>query len=569
VVGGCFIYYLGSNVAFGDDLFTDSLRFLSIWIDGEPAEISPRTKLASVPFTYHSLRSDSASLAKSVANGSVTGDGILDGSIVLNDLAQNGAAAGQVIKWDGAAWQAADDEAGSSGGWTNVGTTVRLSTITDKVGVGTDDPYYKLHVAGTVRGDSGVSGASETYSGVHGTALLEGNEGAGVQGDGLYTDGVYGETHSGSHAGVHGVAGEYSNGTGVLGEGVASTAGVKGVNVYSDAVGVYGNVTGDNSKGVYAVTSGENGWGVYANAIGSGSAGVYTQSSDSRAVYAKAWGSTAALEARNENAVDGGAGVYGVGLSNNGVYGGTASSNIDHAGVYGKNNGAGSGVYGYASLIGVEGEGNSYGVYGKALLDGGVAGNFLTMTDKIGCYGIHSVAPGDQGIGIYAEGGPNGYGAIFRGNVQILSQSSGVLVMELGEGLDYAEGFDISNDVNYEPGTVLVIDLDNPGELTISSEAYDSRVAGIIAGANGLGSGVKLGSGEFDVDVALAGRVYCSVDARYGAIKPGDLLTTSPTPGHAMIARDYTQAQGAIIGKAMEALADGETGQILVLVTLQ
>ena len=32
-------------------------------------------------------------------------------------------------------------------------------------------------------------------------------------------------------------------------------------------------------------------------------------------------------------------------------------------------------------------------------------------------------------------------------------------------------------------------------------------------------------------DVALAGRVYCKVDATYGAVAPGDLLTTSPTAG--------------------------------------
>jgi hypothetical protein len=47
VVGGCFIYYLGSNVAFGDDLFTDSLRFLSIWIDVE--HLDRRRAIGDVP----------------------------------------------------------------------------------------------------------------------------------------------------------------------------------------------------------------------------------------------------------------------------------------------------------------------------------------------------------------------------------------------------------------------------------------------------------------------------------------------------------------------------------------
>ncbi len=68
--------------------------------------------------------------------------------------------------------------------------------------------------------------------------------------------------------------------------------------------------------------------------------------------------------------------------------------------------------------------------------------------------------------------------------------------------------------------------------------------------------------------VALSGRVYCWVDASLGAIEPGDLLTTSSTPGHAMKAMDTAKAQGAIIGKAMTGLKSGK-GLILVLVNLQ
>jgi len=94
-------------------------------------------------------------------------------------------------------------------------------------------------------------------------------------------------------------------------------------------------------------------------------------------------------------------------------------------------------------------------------------------------------------------------------------------------------------------------------------------VAGIVSGANGLGSAIRVASELFDQDVALAGRVYCNVDAGYAAIEPGDLLTTSPTPGYAMKVLDQALAQGAILGKAMEGLAEGQKGQILVLVTLQ
>ena len=68
--------------------------------------------------------------------------------------------------------------------------------------------------------------------------------------------------------------------------------------------------------------------------------------------------------------------------------------------------------------------------------------------------------------------------------------------------------------------------------------------------------------------IALAGRVCCQVDAGYGAICVGDLLTTSATPGHAMKVDDPASAFGAVIGKALGSLASG-TGLIPVLVTLQ
>jgi hypothetical protein len=155
------------------------------------------------------------------------------------------------------------------------------------------------------------------------------------------------------------------------------------------------------------------------------------------------------------------------------------------------------------------------------------------------------------------------------GNVIIRDESNGLIALQLGTGLDYAEGFDVSSKEDIDPGNVLSIDPENPGRLKISDQPYDGKVAGIVAGAGGLGSGVKLGSDEFDCDVALAGRVYCNTIALEGDIHPGDLLTTSPVPGFAMKVVDFEQARGAILGKAMEHLPNGERGQILVLVTLQ
>jgi hypothetical protein len=55
---------------------------------------------------------------------------------------------------------------------------------------------------------------------------------------------------------------------------------------------------------------------------------------------------------------------------------------------------------------------------------------------------------------------------------------------------------------------------------------------------------------------------------RYGAIELGELLTTSPTPGHAMKADDPLKAFGTVIRKALRPLKEGQ-GLILILIGWQ
>jgi hypothetical protein len=137
-------------------------------------------------------------------------------------------------------------------------------------------------------------------------------------------------------------------------------------------------------------------------------------------------------------------------------------------------------------------------------------------------------------------------------------------------GADVAEKFPVSDEV--QPGMVVMIDTDHPGQLCLARGAYNRRVAGVISGANGLSAGTILGhlpGHEAAPPVALSGRVWVHCDASEAAIEPGDLLTTANTPGHAMKVTDYPRAQGAAIGKAMTALAQSETGLVLVLINLQ
>jgi hypothetical protein len=68
--------------------------------------------------------------------------------------------------------------------------------------------------------------------------------------------------------------------------------------------------------------------------------------------------------------------------------------------------------------------------------------------------------------------------------------------------------------------------------------------------------------------VTLGSYKGVKVDASFGSIKAGDLLTTSPNPGYAMKVTDKAEATGAIIGKALGNLDSG-TGLIPVMVTLK
>jgi hypothetical protein len=146
-----------------------------------------------------------------------------------------------------------------------------------------------------------------------------------------------------------------------------------------------------------------------------------------------------------------------------------------------------------------------------------------------------------------------------------------VKVLNITGGADIAEPFQISDAAEIPQGAVVVIDDETPGQVKMSNRAYDTRVAGIVSGANGVNPGLALhqqGKVEGGQNVALTGRVYALADATSAPIKPGDLLTTAAKPGHVMKATDRERGTGAILGKAMSSLQEGQ-GFVLVLVSLQ
>jgi hypothetical protein len=215
--------------------------------------------------------------------------------------------------------------------------------------------------------------------------------------------------------------------------------------------------------------------------------------------------------------------------------------------------GTASGVFGESNLFGVRGNSNSgHGVRGESNLAAGVSGRGPTG----------GFFEGGSGAAVHAAALATGPAGRFEGDVEVTGDIRLV-------NADCAEDFDISGGKEIEPGTVTV--LNQEGALQQSQEAYDKRVAGVVSGAGGYRPGITLDkqqSQDNRIPVALLGKVYCKVDAKYSPVEVGDLLTTSSTPGHAMKAADPLKAFGAVLGKALRPLKEGQ-GLIPILVALQ
>lgn len=199
--------------------------------------------------------------------------------------------------------------------------------------------------------------------------------------------------------------------------------------------------------------------------------------------------------------------------------------------------------------------------------DGLDANNNTYSTEQITTTGqansiVKTDASGNiQGVGLYGEiFGNINTTSISTGNVLSAGTITGNWSLSPGSKLsatyaDIAENYE--GDTVYEPGTVVI--FGGQKEVTRSYIANDTHVAGVVTTnpahvLNENQTGNK-------VCIALVGRVPCKV---IGRVKKGDLLTTSNTPGHAMVA--FNPVLGSIIGKALQDKDTGEIGIIEIAV---
>lgn len=415
---------------------------------------------------------------------------------------------GQVLKWNGSAWAPANDLQDTF--WQASGSNIFY--VAGRVGVGTNTPAVPLHVSASTGSDAAV-----------------------IQ-------------HTGAGRGLQVVAG---SDTAIWGITTSGFAAIDGRSVSTRGVYGWANANSGTTIGVEGVAQSPQGRGVQGlNFAETGSAygGLFaTQSTSGIAVYAIAdrnTGTNYGILART-NSIDGYSGLFQGRVMIESVSDGVRANlrihqpNADYARLEFTNANSARRWHIAARI-------------GSTLAD-----------DRLNLWNVQTgdiiCLTGDGKVGVRT----------FFPRVELdVNGTARVRVLEI-LGADLAEKFPVSEAV--EPGMVVEIDPEKPGYLRRARGAYNKRVAGVVAGANGLPTGIVLGNTEDSAahaPVAVSGRVWVYADATQRAIEPGDLLTTASRPGYAMAVANPRKAHGAILGKAMTRLEKGKTGMVLVLINL-
>ena len=391
---------------------------------------------------------DGTIVTSDLADNSVTNAKIIDTAVSTNKLANNavtasklasmGALNGQVLKWNGTAWNPAQDETGgggftlpyagsasSSGSVFEISNTIASGAVSAIRGETVSGQGYGVYgrVTATNGENWGVYGTStsEFGTGVEGRSTSTTGASWGVKGKSFSPDGI-GVYGFGAYRGVagespgtegRGVSGKATSGTGINygvygetfsgnGYGVFGTSPYRGVYGKADEQGVFGEATAPGGFGVYGKST--TGFGVYGNSENKGVVGI-SNASGGYGMYGEApkYGAFGKSTGSGGRAVVGEAtatasiGVQGIATntSSTGVWGEGANQ-----GVYGESSlSTGKGVYGMASSstgvnYGIYGKTSSqagYGVYGDATSAGGVT------------YGVYGKSASDLGVGVFGH----------------------------------------------------------------------------------------------------------------------------------------------------------------------
>ncbi len=510
VSGGIFNVILGEIAPLTYTVFRFPERWLGITVGSNP-EIAPRTRITAVPYAYHGMVADSA-LAIDWVNIRSMPAGFADG---VDDVGGTG---------DNHSLDAAD------------GNPVDVVYVDNagNVGVGTTTPTTKLDVRGTLNAGADGSGFDvNLYGASTGSRLLWDKTKMSLRA-GRDATGLYWAPES---------IGTYSTAMGLN---------VKATDDHATAFGRDAHATG------YASTA--LGWFAMANGDNSAVLGrLATAGAANSMVIGIGIDSSNRLENHIENSL-----MIGFNTTTPTLFVGGPEANV---GI-----GMSNPEVRFEVSDGLRIQGLNYGASSYPTTGEGME-MVYRPSDNTGLIQVYD-RTGQAWGKLYLGDGDVGIGTINPAEKLDVIGTVQCEVLKLTGGADIAEPFDVASGegMGVAPGMVVAIDPDHEGRLAVADEPYDRGVAGIVSGANDVKAGLVMrqegSTADGEHPIALTGRVYCWVDATYAAIAPGDLLTTSPTPGHAMKVTDFSRAQGAVLGKAMGSLSAGR-GLVLVLVALQ
>src|SRR5207247_2069815 len=146
--------------------------------------------------------------------------------------------------------------------------------------------------------------------------------------------------------------------------------------------------------------------------------------------------------------------------------------------------------------------GHKYALFSGGKDDGVDLGGFGIYDQTAAAYRLAIRANGAVGIGkakpqstLDVDGWVTATGLVINGNSTVngyttVKGTTTTSVLTITGGADLAEPFKISGTIR--KGSVVIIDEEHPGELKLCVDAYDSRVAGVVSGANGIHPGISL-----------------------------------------------------------------------------
>lgn len=507
----------------------------------------------------------SGDVTLSIANGGVTTTMIGDDSVSANKL-QNGSvtagklaagtpANGKILRFNGAMlW--GDDEVG--GGLT-LPYTGSISS-----GSGNAFQIYQNSDTGGVAAISGIAtNTTQQNFGVVGISNSTFIGSIGVRGLGYY-NGVFGiaRNHPGLGYGVIAIN-QADQGAGLQASSTKTTGKLYGVqasvsSTTAESAGVSGkaNATTGETYGVYGLTKSNNhnaaGVHGYASATQGTAAGVLGTSESNGGVGLR--GESPAL------------GVLGTATATSGLALGVSGwvNSADGIGVNGYNASSGSGAH---------------GIKGETFGNSGWASGVFGLAHAPGAIGVTGWNVG-SGPGLYAwsESGPAliAKGAGTGNLVEVYDHTVGLRFKITNQGNVFADGIFTPGGADFaeliparqpdlEPGDVVALAID--GKAVRCFQERQPSVVGVISTKPGIESDLfKHLERSEKISLAVVGIVPVKATAANGPIRPGDMLTPSAVPGHAMRSRKVVP--GTVIGKAMESLESGE-GFVRMLIMLR